>query len=79
MCGVCGVGFNNIQRLKNHAVSHVTDKPFKCEICEKTFTRKSTLKDHMYLFHEGPGPSADLTESCSQCHHKIRYGYLVLF
>jgi len=50
-------------------VSHATEKPYKCEICEKTFTRKSTLKDHTYLYHQ---PAAEVAESCTQCHQKIR-------
>ena len=49
-------------------------KPFYCAICEKTFTRKGALKQHMRL-HTGERPFAcDKCErSFSQKSHMLRH------
>ena len=38
--------------IKRHLVTHTTDKLFKCDLCEKEFTRKGSAKKHM-LVHSG--------------------------
>ena len=38
--------------LKQHAIVHTYAKSFKCEQCDKCFTRKSNLTTHM-LIHSG--------------------------
>ena len=39
--------------LKQHILSvHESKMPFKCDICQSTFTKKSSLKTHIRNIHE---------------------------
>ena len=40
--------------MKNHVESRVHEgiKPFKCEICDKTFSQKWNMKIHMKNVHK---------------------------
>lgn len=42
-------------RLKLHMKTHMTNKPFKCEICEKSFVMRGDLKTHQ-KFHSEERP-----------------------
>lgn len=46
-CEVCGHKAFNMDSLKRHMVCHDEARPFKCELCDKTFRRKKTLVIHM--------------------------------
>ncbi|KAM3957676.1 zinc finger Y-chromosomal protein 1-like [Aphomia sociella] len=46
-CELCGYVAFNMESLKRHMVSHDDARPFQCNICQKTFQRKLTLKTHM--------------------------------
>ncbi|XP_026743962.1 GDNF-inducible zinc finger protein 1-like isoform X9 [Trichoplusia ni] len=46
-CEYCGHKAFNMDSLKSHMVCHDETRPFKCELCEKTFRRKKTLVIHM--------------------------------
>ncbi|XP_031766475.1 zinc finger protein 57-like [Galleria mellonella] len=46
-CEVCGYVAFNMESLKRHMVSHDDWRPFQCDICQKTFQRKPTLKMHL--------------------------------
>ena len=40
-------------RIKTHLRSkHSQEKPFRCEVCSKSFARKDKLNDHMWSHTE---------------------------
>lgn len=47
--------------LTRHSLTHSGDRPYSCELCSKSFTRMSFLKEHMNL-HTGAKPYI-----CSEC------------
>lgn len=48
LCQICSYSALNPQCLRNHMrVQHSDEKPFKCDLCEKTFKLKNTLLNHI--------------------------------
>uniref|UniRef100_A0A183BT50 C2H2-type domain-containing protein n=1 Tax=Globodera pallida TaxID=36090 RepID=A0A183BT50_GLOPA len=45
-CRDCGKLFNSVWYLKQHAVKHSNDRPFKCRFCMKTYKFRSNLYQH---------------------------------
>ncbi|XP_030609761.1 zinc finger protein 70-like [Archocentrus centrarchus] len=65
VCGICGERFESVEALKGHLTNyqkhhnsdnltslHTEDRPFKCNICSKTFTRMSILSTHRWVHVE---------------------------
>ncbi|XP_070556431.1 zinc finger protein ZFP2-like isoform X2 [Ptychodera flava] len=50
-CGVCGRGFSERYRLMRHEKIHTGEKPFKCDQCDKVFSRKDNLDRHFFVQH----------------------------
>ncbi|KAJ2941947.1 hypothetical protein O0L34_g10765 [Tuta absoluta] len=53
VCLVCGNTFKNAKTLKNHERIHTGERPFKCKMCDATFTHDATLYQHKKYVHEG--------------------------
>lgn len=48
LCELCDYAALNPQCLRNHMrVQHTDDKPFKCDLCERSFKLKNTLLNHL--------------------------------
>ena len=47
ICKECGKGFKNKGKLKVHMISHVSYRPFQCDICGMAFKMKATLSTHI--------------------------------
>jgi len=43
---ICNAAFKTFGQLKDHLCVHSKIKKFSCEICQKSFSRKWTLKQH---------------------------------
>ena len=50
-CQFCGMTFGFQSFLDRHTLKHTGSKPFACHLCEKSFTRKSTLRAHILKEH----------------------------
>ena len=50
-CDQCAVSFNTVIKLRAHKVSHLTEKRFRCTICDYKSKRKFQLKKHMKHVH----------------------------
>ena len=51
-CTICHWKFKIRQHLTRHMLSHTDEKRFECEVCGKTFNRKSNMKNHRKI-HAG--------------------------
>ena len=59
-CGDCNAVFKTNARLKEHIIIHTDNKPFACELCDKSYNSKSNLRKHIEL-HK------NLEVICVQC------------
>ena len=50
-CDTCGKGFKCQSALITHARYHTGQKPFACNVCDKSYSQKSQLKKHKALKH----------------------------
>ena len=48
-CHLCEFSFDDQKRLKEHLVTHIVDKPFKCEQCEVVFKKKELYETHVRM------------------------------
>jgi len=59
LCKECGKGYSSVTALRTHEQRH--NRPFKCDLCEKSFTSKILLEDHVNI-HTGEQPY-----ECTDC------------
>jgi ferredoxin len=48
-CGECNAVFKTNARLKEHIIIHTGNKPFTCELCDKSYNSRSNLRKHKEL------------------------------
>ena len=66
ICKYCSTTFNDRYKLKNYLGVHI--ETFMCEICDKQFARKETLKKHTEDFHV---EKEVIDFSCTVCDVKL--------
>ncbi|KPJ18232.1 hypothetical protein RR48_12080 [Papilio machaon] len=59
-CDVCGYATFTLEVLRRHILTHVEDKPHKCEMCGRSYIQRIQLQKHMER-HYG--------YICGQCGH----------
>ncbi|XP_078580783.1 uncharacterized protein LOC144864504 [Branchiostoma floridae x Branchiostoma japonicum] len=52
-CDVCGQVFSELQELQQHMNVHIELKPFKCNLCSRTFPHGATLEAHVKAHYRG--------------------------
>ncbi|WAO91415.1 Hypothetical protein NCS54_00888400 [Fusarium falciforme] len=67
-CTHCKATFNRAAHLRRHDKTHQNDKPYKCELCPVSSSRKDVILRHTRNFHpeiasasaeDDPGPTSD--------------------
>jgi RNase P subunit RPR2 len=72
----CHKTFSRPSRLQTHILSHTGDRPFKCDLCDKSFTRNAHLKRHVQVNHEKAKPNIPSSEvSCQICNANFANKY----
>ncbi|KAK5800059.1 hypothetical protein VI817_002271 [Penicillium citrinum] len=51
----CNCDFGRKENIKSHVQTHLDDRPYKCDVCEKEFVRGHDLKRHLKT-HTGKKP-----------------------
>lgn len=51
----CNCDFGRKENIKSHVQTHLDDRPYKCDVCEKEFVRGHDLKRHLKT-HTGNKP-----------------------
>ena len=51
-CEVCGQRFAHRSQLQSHALTHASDRTFKCDLCDTSFYQADKLRDHNSRVHK---------------------------
>lgn len=69
-CEICKKGFIEKSQLREHMFTHVGERPFACNQCDKKYSTRSSLSSHKrYIHPAGNHPSYD----CHLCGFKFPY------
>ncbi|XP_035209583.1 zinc finger and BTB domain-containing protein 24-like [Stegodyphus dumicola] len=50
-CNLCSYSSHHTGTFKRHVLAHTGVRPFVCEICQKSFTQKSSLRTHKIIHY----------------------------
>ncbi|XP_017860023.1 PREDICTED: zinc finger protein 526 [Drosophila arizonae] len=64
-CSVCQKTFSSLTGLKQHRITHSSERRYKCSICERVFKRRNGLSQHIKGYHLQMKP-----HQCPVCQHR---------
>ena len=77
-CDMCPKSFPNLYRLRDHKITHTTEKKIPCELCGACFLRESDLTKHITGTHQGRNKQRlreeTRTKICEVCGKELRWG-----
>ena len=65
-CTVCGKTSKTRQVIATHIVTHMDGVPEKCEICERTYRNKNSLRSHITQTHTNSDKYKELQEKLKE-------------
>ncbi|GMT15931.1 hypothetical protein PFISCL1PPCAC_7228 [Pristionchus fissidentatus] len=67
-CAYCSKSFSKSYRLRDHERIHTGERPFKCDLCFKTFAQKSNLVTHRNKYHS----DVPFYPACRNCGFELK-------
>ncbi len=67
ICSVCHKAFRHKFVLDGHMRTHTGERPFKCDICNATFSSNANLRRHLTTLHASHTHGAFLCMDCLAC------------
>nr|NP_001286078.1 uncharacterized protein Dmel_CG10431, isoform B [Drosophila melanogaster]NP_609924.2 uncharacterized protein Dmel_CG10431, isoform A [Drosophila melanogaster]AAF53730.3 uncharacterized protein Dmel_CG10431, isoform A [Drosophila melanogaster]AHN54592.1 uncharacterized protein Dmel_CG10431, isoform B [Drosophila melanogaster]AOQ09263.1 CG10431-RA [synthetic construct] len=64
-CNICKKSFGSLNGLRQHNITHSTERQHKCGICERVFKRRNGLSQHIKGYHLQLKP-----HECPVCQHR---------
>lgn len=64
-CSVCQKTFSSLTGLKQHRITHTSERRYKCSICDRVFKRRNGLSQHVKGYHLQLKP-----HQCPVCQHR---------
>uniref|UniRef100_A0A6P4EQ88 Uncharacterized protein LOC108041919 n=1 Tax=Drosophila rhopaloa TaxID=1041015 RepID=A0A6P4EQ88_DRORH len=65
VCNICKKSFGSLNGLRQHNITHSTERQHKCGICERVFKRRNGLSQHIKGYHLQLKP-----HECPVCQHR---------
>ncbi|EDV31244.2 uncharacterized protein Dana_GF15259 [Drosophila ananassae] len=64
-CDLCKKSFGSLNGLRQHVITHSTERQHKCGICDRVFKRRNGLSQHIKGYHLQLKP-----HECPVCQHR---------
>ncbi|KAL7742151.1 hypothetical protein ACLKA6_018390 [Drosophila palustris] len=64
-CSICQKTFSSLTGLKQHRITHTSERRYKCSICDRVFKRRNGLSQHVKGYHLQLKP-----HQCPVCQHR---------